>query len=140
MDKKRLIVGYSKVYMILFWGLLLAIVGTFMIFMANSKAKARKTLREAKNVRIAMKMMALEDIGVNSTLYDENNDNGLVEGASEKLKNLSKADGEVTLISWNKKDTDADAFTYQNGMYIVHFNRNSKVQWKVYYNYKILEF
>ncbi len=120
--------------------LLLAVFLGAAIFKITTES--HQVLREAKNVRVCMRLLSIETFGLGGTIYDPNKKNGLADGMQEKIAELSKEDGEVTLTAWNEEDNLPQQFTYQKGNYIAYYDANGDKykSWKVYVRLKVLDF
>ena len=104
---------------------------------------SKKALREAKDVRMAMKMLAIESYSNGTSLYDPKRVDGLIEGGAERLKQLSEADGQVILTGWDAKESDALSFRYIKGNYVVVFQKNAEaddLSWEIYLQLRVTDF
>ena len=131
----------------LFWitaiGLIVLLAGLTIWFLANASASSKRVLREAKDVRTAMKMVAIESYSNGANIFDPSRPDGLVEGGAEKLASLSQADGDIVLTGWDKAESDALSFTYTKGNYTVFFKKNGEdgqPSWDVFLRLKVTDF
>ncbi|MCR5102391.1 MAG: hypothetical protein K6B41_13660 [Butyrivibrio sp.] len=104
--------------------------------------ESHQVLREAKNVRVCMRLLSIESYGLGSSIYDSTKKNGLAEGMEERIAELSKEDGEVTLTAWNETDNLPQQFTYKKGNYIAVYDASGDKfkTWKIYYQLEVLSY
>ena len=122
----------------------LVIMGIFFVW-ARISTGSHNILQEARDVRVAFKLIGVEYSGDSTRIYDPLAENGMVDGIAEKVENLSYADGTVKLLSW---DTESDmplAFTYSKGVYIVEYKAidgkdPGAGEWNVYYAFRVLNY
>jgi hypothetical protein len=119
----------------------LAIVGAFALKIIGIYSGGKAVMREAKDVRIGLRMVAVENYGTSNKVFDPSAANGLGEGIEMTVLAASDADGRINLLSWDDSANEPTAFIYEKDQYIVHFNANSDDdKWKVYYTYKVLSY
>ena len=106
-----------KFYRILAVLLIVAVLGAVGFAYGSINSNCKKVLREAKDVRIALRMLAIEEYGLEKPFYNPNSPTGLYEGAAERIKAISLADGDVTLTAWSSEENDAIAFSYTKDKY-----------------------
>ncbi len=144
-----------RLYRITAVGLVVLLCGFAAWFYLTASVASKKALREAKDVRMAMKMLAIESYSNGKSLYDPKSANGLVEGGAERLAQLSEADGQVILTGWDAKESDAISFRYIKGNYVVNFQKtgdtgengengeagyDGNVSWEVYLQLRLTGF
>ena len=115
----------------------LVIMGIFFVW-ARISTGSHTVLQEARDVRVAMKLIGVEYSGDSSRIYDPSSSDGMVSGIADKIEKLSYADGEVRLISWDVENSLPLAFTYSKGMYLVEYRAvdpddPNSGEWNVYY-------
>jgi len=129
---------FLLVSIIIWIALIAAAIGTF--FKINTGA--RRELREAKDVLIAMKIVAVEKYGSGSgMIYDFEKQSGLSEAVLKKVHLLSETEGEITVTSWDTTNNEPKRFTYESDNYKVYYvKENGKVDWKVSYELRVMNF
>ena len=120
----------------------IAAVLCVVFFWFGINAKARSALREAKDIRIAMKMKAIEKYGFGGSVYNPSAVNGMSQGVEEEVLKMAEADGQIILQAWDKETREPTAFTYQKDRYIVLFNKSDSgaISWTGYYTFKLIEY
>ncbi len=140
-----------RFYRILVVFVVIAVLGVAGFAYGSINSNCKKVLREAKDARIAMRMLAIEEYGLEKPLYNPDSPTGLYDGAAERISALSRTDGKIVLTAWSKEDSDVLAFTYTKGKYTVVYSRDPKLagdgegtldgsEWQVYYYVKVLQF
>ncbi len=132
-----------RLYRITAVGLVVLLCGFAAWFYLTASVASRKALREAKDVRMAMKMLAIESYSNGTSLYDPKRPDGLIKGGAERLAQLSEADGQVFLTGWDAKESDALSFRYVKGNYVVIFQNNTEdddLSWEVYLQLRVTDF
>ncbi|MCR5655191.1 MAG: hypothetical protein K6G07_06065 [Lachnospiraceae bacterium] len=118
------------------------LIGIAIYSYASLSAASKRALREAKDVRMAMRLAAIESYAASESFYAPTASDGLQEGAAEKIAKLSSRDGTVVLTAWDKEENDPLAFTYRTGHYIVYFTHDTETDedgWEVYYNLRVTD-
>ncbi|MCR4717935.1 MAG: hypothetical protein K5656_12235 [Lachnospiraceae bacterium] len=129
----------NRVFKILIIIIILGIVGSFAWRYVVIDNGAKKALREAKDVRIGISMLAVENYSKKESLYDVTSSTGMTEGSEAKVLEVSNADGHITVLSWDAENNAPTAFIYEKDQYIVHYNSKSEDEiWKVFYTYQVL--
>ena len=118
-----------------------AIIGAFALKLIGIYSGGKAAMREAKDVRIGLRMVAVENYGTSNKVYDPTSSNGLTEGMELSVLSASDADGRISVLSWDNSANEPSAFIYEKDQYIVHYNSNSDDdKWKVYYTYRLLSY
>lgn len=65
------------------------------------RAKARVVFREAKNVVLSLRLLSLQYGAQQLELTDGRADDGLADGAADRVRETSGADGEVRVLAWD---------------------------------------
>ena len=132
-----------RLYRITAIGLVVLLCGFAVWFYLTAAVASKKALREAKDVRLAMKMLAIESYSSGKSIYDPKSPDGLTEGGAQRLRQLSEADGEIILTGWDAKESDAISFRYIKGNYVVHFQKSGddgEASWEVYLQLRVTDF
>ena len=121
---------------------IVAVILCVVFFWFGINSGTRHAMREAKDIRIAMKMKAIEQYGLGGTLYQPLAKNGMTKGMEAELLKMADADGEIVLQAWDAENNDPVAFTFQKDRYIIIFKKQSDgtSTWKGYYTLKLLEY
>jgi len=134
-----------KTALILFVGFLLLVV---FVGWAIVDAGARRAHKEARDIRRALRIVGTEYCGDMTSIYDPSNANGLVDGASDKIAQISTRNGEVILYSWDETRNIPLQFEYRLGLYRVIYTDTSgsvddesvEGDFRVYYSLELLKF
>lgn len=112
----------------------------FAWFRINSGV--RGAMREAKDIRIAMKMKSIEQYGLGGTMYQATARNGLANGMEEQILKMADAEGDIVLQAWDTELNEPAAFTFQKDRYIIIFKQkeDGSAIWDGYYTLKLLEY
>lgn len=110
------------------------IVGATLFGFFKLHTNGRTALREAKNVRLALRAADIEMYGMGKTIFNASRKNGFEVGAKERAEALYKPEGKYKLTSYNKKKHELTGFIYENGNYIVTFEMDgNNILWDVDY-------
>ena len=110
---------------------------------------ARQAYKEARDVRKALRAVGTEYYGEMSSIYDPNSSTGLADGAAEKIANISRRDGTVTLYEWDDKGNGPISFEYRTGLYRVVYTDTGLAEgiqsgvegdFKVYYSFELIKY
>ena len=99
-------------------------------------------MRQARDVRIAMKMKAVEQYGIGGVLYQPTSRNGMAQGMEEEILKMAEAEGDIVLQAWDSEKNEPAAFTFQKDRYIIIFKMkdDGSAIWTGYYTLKLLEY
>ena len=142
------IVGTTKKYQmsvvttLIAAAVIVAVVLCVVFFWFRINSGTRQAMREAKDIRIAMKMKAVEQYGLGGTLYKPSVRNGMAKDMEEEILKMAEADGNIELQAWDAENNEPAAFTYYKDRYIIIFKTESDGSpiWSGYYTLKLLEY
>ncbi len=131
------------------WILLtIALIAGIIVLWGKIGSGARAALSDAKDIRVAMKLVSIEYYGGDGSIYDSSSENGMKKGALEKIQNISRTKGDLVLNSWDSDNNIPLSFTYRTGKYLVEYKEagggggsyGMNGSWSVYYDFKILKY
>lgn len=104
----------------------------------NATLLTRHTLSEAKNAEFALRLLATEYYGRDQRIYDPLTPDGLAEGVAEEVADLSGAEGELVLSSWDAARRAPRSFIYMKEKVVVIYNYDDQEGncWKLYYQFR----
>lgn len=131
-----------KVQSVLGICLVLLIAGAFIFTYFHITTQARLTLREAKNVRLALDMLDVEYYGRNSSVYDPEKRDGLNDGVSKRLYDICGQSGKTELLSYDQKNHKTTCMIYETEHYRVFYQQDEagKDSWKVDYLVMVMKY
>jgi len=132
----------NRILGLLFATFLVAACACLLFAWLGIDSGIRGAMREAKDVRIAMKMTALQQYGVGKVLYQPSKPSGLEQTTEQQILKLAEADGEIVLQAWDMVNNEPAAFSYQKDQYIILFRQadDGSPIWDGYYALKLLEY
>ena len=121
---------------------IVAFILCIVFFWLRINSGTRGAMREARDIRIAMKMKAIEQYGLGGTLYQAASRNGMAKGMEEDILKMADADGNIVLQAWDSVNNEPSAFTFQKDRYIIVFKQDEdgSAIWDGYYTLKLLEY
>ncbi|MCR4901364.1 MAG: hypothetical protein K6A23_00780 [Butyrivibrio sp.] len=124
------------------WIIVIFFVLVVVALFFKVSTEAHQILREAKNVRVCMRLLSIESYGLGNSIYDPTRKNGLAEGVAEEIAKLSKEEGEVTLTAWNEEENLPQQFSYKKGNYIAYYDSEGDKYktWDIYIQIRLLNF
>lgn len=104
----------------------------------NFTITTRHTLSEAKNIEFALRVLATEYYGMDQPVYDPLTPDGLAEGVGQVVAELSGAEGELVLGSWDAARRAPRSFTYTKEKIVVIYNYDEQSGncWSMYYQFR----
>ena len=101
----------------------------------------RSALREAKNIRLALRTADIEMYAKGQTIFNVSRKNGLEAGVQEKVEQIVVPEGRYSITSYDKKSHEMTGMTYRVGHYIVMFKKDGEnIKWDVDYVMNIYEY
>ena len=105
------------------------------------RANAKTALREAKNIRVALRSADIEMYGEKKTIYNPYKPYGLEDGTVEKVNELIDVKGTYRITAYDNKLHELTGMTYTKDGYFVTFTKvNGKVKWTVDYRMNVYTF
>ncbi|MCR1840466.1 hypothetical protein [Murimonas intestini] len=99
----------------------------------SQRESARRVLKEAKLVHLAVKMTALEYYGLNQSFYDPESSNGFEDGVVDELKKVTGCNGDIYLVDWDLESFSALHLLYiQDGFAVDYRLVGDEDIWNVY--------
>lgn len=94
-------------------------------------------LREAKNARLALEMVAVENYG--RTIYDPVSAGGMADGVWQRISNLVEEDAELQLTGYDAQNRRITGMTYTHNHFRVVYklSESGKNSWEVNYLLKV---
>lgn len=122
--------------------IIVAVILCVVFFWFRINSGTRQAMREAKDIRIAMKMKAVEQYGLGGTLFQPAVRNGMAKDMEEEILKMAEADGDIELQAWDSENNEPAAFTFYKDRYIIIFKTDSDGSpvWTGYYTLKLLEY
>lgn len=125
-----------------------AIVIGLICGIGTVSSKARAAISHAKQIRVAMKLISMEYYNGDGSIFDPATDNGLRDGALDRIETVCYVGGDVMLNSWDAENDIPLSFSYREGRYLVEYREigqgdgsyGMNGSWSVYYDLKILEY
>lgn len=132
------IAGIIRIVLIVIAALLLCL-GVFFFF--KIRIEAKQTLREAKNVRMALRTTDIEMYAHESCIYDPTKPYGLAEGVKDKVDALMEPEGRYMITAYNYKKHELTGLTYRKGhCYVVFSKEGDSISWDVTYMMRVYHF
>ena len=126
---------YRRIRMVLITlAMLLLVIVTVIpgVLRLMYRADSQSALGHAKSVRIAIRVTAVEQYGMDKAFCDISQTGGVAEGLYEKILTLSKAPGEFWVLQTDDTGYEVESFLYQEGEYTVWYQANPST-YKVYH-------
>ena len=121
----------GKILLIVLIGL---IVGAAVFTFFKIRVDAKAALRDAKNVRMALRSVDVEMYAISKSIYNPLEKNGLEEGVKEKADRIYAADGNYSITSYDNNHHELTGMTYRTGNFVVYFSKTGdNIRWNVNY-------
>ena len=118
----------------------LAAIPVFFYF--RMATQAHLTFREAKNIKLATNMLAVEYYGTGETLFDPTSPDGMTDRVRERLLSVTQSNGNLRLLAYDKAERAVTAFTYESGHVKVTYRmtKSGREDWTVDYVIRYAEY
>ena len=141
MEQERLTINIGKMFKIFLIVLVALFIGFVLVFVIKIQVDGRNALRQAKNVKLALRAADIQMYGKGTSIYDPSERYGLREGADEKVNELYTPQGKYRITSYDSKKHELTGFIYEVGRYTVTYDQDgNKVKWDVDIRYNIYSF
>lgn len=126
-------------------GVIVLIVLAIFFVGAKVNAEAHHAMQEARDVRVALRLVNLECAATGDALYVPEAADGMLEGASRRVRELSYAEGQIVLTGWDDENSMPRSFTYRKGPFLVEYmaidgGSATDGRWEIYYAFHILTY
>lgn len=101
----------------------------------NNKSMARLILMDTKNIQLAMRLLSIQYYGQDRNIYQPGEPYGMAEDTIKEIKQLSGAEGEITLVYWNTSKGLPGKFFYQTDSFLAVYEYDDKrdePEWNIY--------
>ena len=141
MGKERSIFNVKKIIKVFCIIVAVLVFGAAAVFAVKVQIDGRNALREAKNIRLALRSADIEMYAKNMSIYNPQRKNGIEAGVKGKVERLFVPEGTYSITSYNKSKHELTGMTYRKGHYIVTFEKNEdNISWRVDYLYNIYRY
>ena len=119
-----------------------AVLATVVFVLVRLDIKGREILREAKNAKLALRTTEIEYYGEGKSIYSPESINGLSQGVKESVEKLMPGvDGDISLLSYDKKKKEITGLLYSKGRYrVYYYDTGKETEWTVYYMWRLMDF
>ncbi len=119
-DKKGALIRRICILVIAIIGIIVISILAFRSFKLYSEA--RRALREAKNIKMALEIADLEYYSVDMSIYDETADGNLRKGARDYVDRIQdNPEGFIRLTGYDSKQRKITGLEYELEKYIVRY-------------------
>lgn len=124
---------------LIFLGALILVLAIFVCL--KVKIDAKSALREAKNVRMALRVVDIEMYAQEKCVFDATKKDGVANGVKESVRKLADPDGTYIINSYNYKTHEITSLTYKVKNYYVFFTKEGDaITWDVKYMLGVYHF
>ena len=99
------------------------IIGLSVFFFFKIRTESKAALREAKNIRMALRVADIEMYAQESSVFDPNNYDGIADGVKKKVEQITQPEGAYAITSYNTRAHEITGLTYRTGHYNVIFRK-----------------
>ena len=134
MGKEKSIFNVKKIIKVFCIIVAVLIIGAVAVFAVKLQIEGRNALREAKNIRLALRSADIEMYAKNMSIYNPQRKNGIEAGVKGKVEQIYVPEGAYAITSYNKSKHELTGMTYRKGHYIVTFVKtDERIIWDVDY-------
>ena len=132
-ERSKLVRDKIKNVMLIFLTLIILGIPSFLYFRISTEENI--AFREAKNVKLATTMLAVEYYGNGKSLYDPSSPDGMANGVKERLLTTTQNEGDIRILSYDENARCVVDFTYESGHARItyHLNKDGSEDWKLDY-------
>lgn len=141
-DKTKTRRALMKLFKICLILVVVFIIGAVAFTFFKIDTDGRHALREAKNVKLALRSIDIEFYGEGKSVYDASSPNGLTKGAISKVREMMPdSKGDIKIISYNKKRREITGLIYSTGHFqILYLENDSETEWAIDYMWRLADF
>lgn len=106
-----------------------------IVYHFNITSMARITLMDTKNIQLAMRLLSIQYYGQDRNIYQPGEPYGMAEDTIKEIRQLSGAEGEITLVYWNSSKGLPGKFFYKTDSFLAVYEYNSESEepvWDIY--------
>lgn len=134
MEKEKSIFNVKKIVKVFCIIFAVLVVGAVVVFAVKLQIDGRNALREAKNVRLALRSADIEMYAKSMSIYNPQRKNGIEAGVKGKVEQIYAPEGTYAITSYDKSKHELTGMTYRKGHYIVTFVKtDERIIWDVDY-------
>ena len=141
MEKEQNRIALIKIAKVFLIVLVAFIVGGTIFCVFKLHIDAKSALREAKNVRLALRTADIEMYAKGQTIFNASKKNGLETGVKAKVEQIFVPEGKYSITSYSKSEHELTGMTYRKGHYIVMFSKDGdNIRWDVDYLLNVYDY
>ncbi len=112
----------------------------FLYFSISTQAHL--ALREAKNVKLATNLLAVEFYGTGSKLFDRSSLDGMTDTVRNRLMEVTRGEGTIRLMGYDAGEKEITAFIYEAGHIRVTYKKpvGGSELWTVDYIFRVAQY
>lgn len=134
MEKEKSIFNVKKIFKVFCIIVAVLVIGAVVVFAVKLQIDGRDALREAKNVRLALRSADIEMYAKSMSIYNPQKKNGIEAGVKGKVEQIYAPEGTYAITSYDKSKHELTGMTYRKGHYIVTFVKtDERIVWDVDY-------
>ena len=134
MEKEKSIFNVKKIFKVFCIIVAVLVIGAVVVFAVKLQIDGRDALREAKNVRLALRSADIEMYAKSMSIYNPQRKNGIEAGVKGKVEQIYTPEGTYAITSYDKSKHELTGMTYRKGHYIVTFVKtDERIVWDVDY-------
>ena len=134
MEKEKSIFNVKKIFKVFCIIVAVLVIGAVVVFAVKLQIDGRDALREAKNVRLALRSADIEMYAKSMSIYNPQRKNGIEAGVKGKVEQIYAPEGTYAITSYDKSKHELTGMTYRKGHYIVTFVKtDERIVWDVDY-------
>ena len=126
-------------------GVILLVVLAIFFCWCRIDSQAHHVMQEARDIRVAMRLTALEYAAAGETMYEPERSDGMIEGAVRRIRELTYTDGKIVLTGWDDTSGLPRSFTYRKGSFMVEYKAlgdegTTDGEWNIFYEFHVLTY
>lgn len=134
MEKEKSIFNVKKIFKVFCIIVAVLVIGAVVVFAVKLQIDGRDALRDAKNVRLALRSADIEMYAKSMSIYNPQRKNGIEAGVKGKVEQIYTPEGTYAITSYDKSKHELSGMTYRKGHYIVTFVKtDERIVWDVDY-------
>lgn len=132
----------KRIQRIIIASITILVFGAMAFTYFHITTEARLSLREGKNVKLALDMLDIEYFGKNKSVYNPNRSDGMESGVEQQVYDIVGQTGEIEILSYDRTERKILYMLYEDDNYrvIYKYDTTNGDQWKVDYLVTIFDY
>ena len=140
-EQEKSAIKWGKIFKFFIIIVAALIIGMVVFFAFKIHIDAKAALRDAKNIRLALRTADIEMYAKDKTVYNPSAADGIEVGVKAKVEQIVQSEGRYRITNYSYRTHEVTGMIYERGDYRVTFIKDGdNIYWDVDYIFNVYHF